>query len=658
MSWFLLIVLVSQNIEIKSELTQKEYPDASALILLDRKIIEIHKDRSTSISRLLVIKVFDDRGISKYGDIKERYIKGKQEFQIITARTHTPDGREITVESAGITDLSAPEAVGATHTNVRIKTVSFPALEPNAIIEYEYKIVPKKGHSLKSYLHSIIPKKEEKHFFGDIIFTANDPILKKEFGIIVPPNVGFKYKFIKEEMAPKVEKILDKTLYSWELKDIPAIVSEPHMPPIEEVAPRLIFTSFPTWNKLAKWLADKFYNNIKANREMKYEIWKLTQNKTEEEIIRDCFLYVTTQIRNIIPLQKKYGLNSSLHTEWLVSYIPNDAVKVYTNKYGTPIDKAVLLCTFLTRAGINAFPVFVNTKGVPIDEDIASPSMFNHIIVAIQGINGFFLMDPQATDVRFGYLPEESQGVKGFLLLPKDWAFKSTLTMPGETNMSHSKIKFSLSEQGDLTGEIYTELTGFYDRRARRYLKNKTNKEKDMWVEEVISTIATNVKLISYSFSDLNDLTVPVEIHACFDAKEYASVTCPDAGENNMKLQLFLPRNPLGLAAPSNYVSLSERKYPLIIRPPREIRYKIELEFPDGFAIDYLPEVVSYENEFAKTSVYCQEIYSGDRYKKIVYNSALIFKKQRIEPYEYSEFKAVVSEFLKSKTRMIILKKV
>lgn len=626
----ILIFFVPKDIDqlIKDSPTQKEYPGAGALILLDRKIIEVYNDYSTSTTRHLIVKIFDDRGKSEYGDIKERYNNKTNEFQVITARTHTPDGKEIPVSLDAITDLSAPEVADApAYTNARMRVISFPALEPNAVIELEYKIVPKKQNWVTK-----IFKKEEKHFFGEVLFGGNEPILKKEFKLILPKNIEFKYKLVNGDIEPNIENTGTKIIYAWMFENIPAIVSEPYMPPIEEIAPRLIFSSFDSWDRLAKWLTDRFYKNLKVNRELIYTIWKLTQNKSEEEIIRDCFLYVTTQIRNIeLPVG-------------LAGYTPNSALKVYANKYGDPMDKAILLCTFLKEAGIEAFPVFVNTKDVTVVKDVASPSMFNHIIVAIQGAMGYFLMDPQATDTRFGYLPEEAQGVEGFILFKEDFEVKRTLTMPKEANLSYSRLKLSLSEDGDLEGEIYTELSGCYDRRARRCLKNKTNQEKEMWIQGIMSLIATNVKLISCSISNLNDLTMPVDMHAYFEAKGFASV-------NNGTIQLLLPSNPFGFATPSNYVSLSERKYPLIMPPPRVIQYQVELELPEGFAVDYLPQNLSSENEFAKVYLCC----STD--KKILYNSELVFKKHRIEPNEYQDFKSVVNEFLKPKTRMIILKR-
>ncbi|MCK4307795.1 DUF3857 domain-containing protein [candidate division WOR-3 bacterium] len=640
MSWVLslLIILGIQDVEgfINQAPTKSDYPKAGAVVLLDRKILEVHNDLSSSTSRELLIKIFNDRGKGEYGDLKERYNNLAQDFQVITAQTHTPDGRKVKVGEKAITDLSAPEVMQASaYTNVRMKVVSFSALEPNAIIEYQYKIVPK--NKSESFLSKIFKKKEPNHFFGEVVFGTREPILKKEFKLIVPKGVEFKYKLVNGETEPHIEHFEDKVIYTWIFENLESIIGEPNCPPIPELAPRLIFSSFSSWDELAKWLSDKFYKSIEVSKKIKELVGSFAD--TPEEKIRDSFLYVTTEIRNIrLPVG-------------LVGYVPTSANQVYANKYGDPRDKVVLLCSFLKAGGIEAFPVFVNRTGIKVIKDIASPSQFNHIILAVSGEgdsprSGYFLLDPQATNSKFGYLPEEEQGVEGFAVFEGGWTFKSTLIMPREVSLSKSTLKLSISGSGDLSGETSTELGGFYDRRARRVIKDKTKKEEQMWVEGRISGIATNTKLSNYSFSDLKDLTEPIRLDASFDASEFGSVS-------DNTIQFFIPRNPFDFVNPSQYVGLSTRKHLLLLHSTRIIRYEVELEIPEGFTADYLPENLTNENDFASVNITVDTLN-----RKINYTSELIFKEAKIKPDEYTDFKSVVADFLKRKTRMIILKKI
>ncbi|MCK4353354.1 DUF3857 domain-containing protein [candidate division WOR-3 bacterium] len=651
LSLFITLSLQEVNIEklIKNSPGKEKYPDAGALVLLDRKILEVYPDKSTSSSRYLVVKIFNDRGKSEYGDIKQRYNSEAQTLQILTARTHISTGEIVEVRKDAITDLSASEVARAsTYTNARVKIVSFPALEPNAIIEYKCKVSPKKRG--KSLFSRIFGKEEEKHFFGEVVFGAKEPILKKEFKLIVPDEIKFKYKLVNGSprpsprsgnITPEVKEVNGKTIYTWKLENIEPTISEPSMPPLSAIAPRLVFTSFDSWDELSEWLRDKFYKSVSVNKKMKMEIEKLVSENTKDEIIRDCFLYIVTQFRNI-----KLDVG-------LVGYTPNKATKVYDNKYGDPRDKVVLLCSLLKETGIESYPVFVNTKGVPIVKDIPSPSMFNHIILAIKEDRGYFLMDPQATNSKFGYLPEKGQEVDGFIVFKEGYTFEKTLSLTGEHNLSKSTLRLSLSQEGNLAGEVIFELTGFYDRKARRTLKNKTEKEKKLYFERATSGIATNARLISYSTSDFKDLIASVWIKTSFEAKEFASI-------EDETMHFFIPCSPFDFASLSYYVGLSKREYPLLLWTPRIIRYEVEIAIPDGFIPDYLPENLIRENDFAKVSISsdfpdCQV--SGRKNGKIIYTSELVFKKRKINPEDYPNFKSIVNEFIKSKRWLVILKK-
>lgn len=625
MSWLSLLFIIlfsQQEVDklIKSSPGRETYPDAGALVLLDSETMEIHKDGSSTITRHLLVKILDTRGRAEYGDITRKYNKEAEIITITTAKTYLPDGRIVEVKGDAITDLSAPEVYrAAAYTNAQLKIVSFPALGENAVIEYECKVKRKKS---------------DDPFFGSAIFGTKEPILAKEFKLIVPEDNPFRFKVVNGDISPEVKKEGNTTSYCWKLENIPAVVKEPHMPPIAEVVPSLVFSSFKSWEDLAVWLATKFYSKSKINKEIRKKVEEIVKGKGKEEIIRDCFLYVATEVRNVKLLVGGVG------------YEPNKATKVYKNKYGDPRDKAVLLVSLLKEAGIEAMPVYINKSGISIIDDIPSPAMFDHIIVAIPANGGYLLLDPQASDARFGYLPEEDQNVAALILFEKSYIFKKTLSLPTETNKSESTIKLSLTTQGHLKGEIVADLSGYYDRRARAVLKDKQAREKKIWFDGAMSSIATNAKMISHSISNFEDLLDPVQISVFFDVKDFASL-------EDDKMHFYIPLNPFDFGTPAGYVNLSQRQYSLILKAPQIISYNIEINFPGNFEVDYLTEKLEQENEFAKVSIYTE---AGEA--RITYKTTLVLKKRKITAEEYPEFRSVVNQFLKPQKRLVMLKKI
>lgn len=113
---------------IKAAPGHDAYPEAGALILLDRKTVTVDKNNSTTLDRYLVIKLFEDRSRDEFGEITQRFDKDGQTVDILEACTHKPDGTIIKPEARAISDVSAPEVADAmAYTNAMLKVVSFPA---------------------------------------------------------------------------------------------------------------------------------------------------------------------------------------------------------------------------------------------------------------------------------------------------------------------------------------------------------------------------------------------------------------------------------------------------------------------------------------------------------------------------------------------------
>ena len=142
---------------------------ADAKILLDSTYVKLDGNGIRTY-RHYKIEILTERGRDTYGDVKVRYNKDEYEFNIIRAVTILPDGREVEPEPKAIADVSPPEVYNAPmYANLRMKVVTFPALKPGAIIDYEYEIVPKKR------------PKERPKLYGDVVFSEYEPIKKKVF---------------------------------------------------------------------------------------------------------------------------------------------------------------------------------------------------------------------------------------------------------------------------------------------------------------------------------------------------------------------------------------------------------------------------------------------------------------------------------------------
>ena len=601
----------------------KEYPNASGIVLLDSTTITLQKDMKVVKERYLRIKILEKRGRSVFGDIKERYDKDFQKFEIIKAQTVLPSGKIIKPEEDAISDVSAPEVgFAAQYTNVLMKVVSFPALDPGVIIEYHYKISSK-----KSLTHPL---------FADVIFQGTEPIKKKIFTIIFPDKERkrFHQKFIGRKVRPIIEQLDDYMVsYTFTLKDIPKIIVEPNMPSISEIAPKLLFTFYDLWEDFGKWYGKKFYKSAKVDKDIKSMAEKL-RGQNSEKHIENIVHFVKQKIRNI---HLSFGDSG---------YNPNKAKKVLNNMYGDPQDKAVLLVSLLKAAGIDAYPVLVLTPKwgyfsivglsrsiLNMNSSLPVPSQFNSVLVAIKHNGNIQFVSPMGQFNRYGWLSHEYQGRDG-LIIKKRRAELITLPVTDEQDSkSELNLNAKIDKQGNLKGTYELNTTGYYDNKLRDQLRYKNKDELDILFKSVVNQIRGGSKLITYELTNPEDLDKDMKIKIVFESPKYATF-------QKSKVRFNIPRLSISGAGVENYSSLSERNHELMLWSKRTCSYNANIEIPEGFKVQYIPKNEKQENDYAGFT-----IKSNKSENSIILNYRFIIRKQKVDNLGYKDFKKLQDEY-------------
>jgi hypothetical protein len=121
---------------IKTSPGQAEYPDAGAIVLLNEETFRILSDYTAIEELHILIKILNDRGKAKYGEVKLGYDSTYEKIEIEYARTIKPDGTIISVGAKHIRDISEyPEY--PLYSNARLRIISMPELTEGAVIEYK-----------------------------------------------------------------------------------------------------------------------------------------------------------------------------------------------------------------------------------------------------------------------------------------------------------------------------------------------------------------------------------------------------------------------------------------------------------------------------------------------------------------------------------------
>lgn len=610
---------------VKNAPSLKEFPQAGAIILLNQKIININADGSRQVDLHLVIKMLTDRGKGRYGDQKFKYDIEQDSLAVLLARTFRADMSTMDVEAKAINDITPPEITHATvYFNLKQKVISFPALAPGTTIELKLRKITKAPED-----------STDRHFWGADFFQAINPILQKELVLQVPEKWQANYVLANRLPEPELITEKHKRKYIWRVKNVSQIIQEPNMPPIAEIAPKVLYSSEKSWENVGQWFGKKFYEQVKTDEAFTETAAKITLgSSTEAEKIQRIFLFVATEIRSVYLNLGDAG------------YAPNSALDVLDNRYGDYRDKSVLLVSLLKAAGITAYPALLGTDQVDFIEAVPSPKQFNNLFVYIPaaGKREAQWLNPFAERCRYGYFPY-GHGTTALVVKPAGAELLTVTDFPPAGNRSWTKTVMTLDAQGNVDGQVECQLDGYFDFRTRARLKYATPKEKVQFFQQAANSVGEGTLETKHELSDLTDLILPVKISQSFATPELGIV------EGDMMI-FRIPDVPFYFANLPFWPGLESRKYDFYANTKLLYQAEGELNLPENFKVAYLPAQIKVENEFGEFNL---KFKLHKKASKITYESKIILSSTKIKKGKYAAFKKAFDTFSVPKNQLILL---
>ncbi|GAB4114556.1 MAG: DUF3857 domain-containing protein [Candidatus Caldatribacteriota bacterium] len=593
----------------------EEYPEASAAILLNETRREVNQDGTSSTTYHQVIKIFNKRGIEKYGEVFITYNAWGERITIKKARTYKVDGS--VVEATSIKDIFPLEGYRL-YSNVSQKVISMPALEEGVTIEYQY--------TLDDYSRSFVGKN-----FQDIFYLQDlEPIQICRYILTIPKEVKLKIANFKTELQPKIREGGDKVIYTWEVTQIPQLIYEDDMPPFHNIAPHIAVSSFSSWEEIATWYDDISREQSKANADIKAKVAELIQNEdTTEGKIKAIYHYVINEIRY---LGLEFGISG---------HMPHEAAEIYKYKYGDCKDKATLLISMLREAGIEAYYVLLRTR-YNGELDLNLPSFqFDHAIAAVKLNGKLVFLDGTAENYGFGDLPAMDQGVWAMVLMNGKGEFKQIPIYPAEKNQRARKIKLYLQADGSLKGEASLLQTGLFAAYYRSLFRDLGEIKRKELIQNSLSSSCPGSVLEEFSFSDLTNLNLPVEQRYKFRVPNYAK---------KIGNKLSFKPSVMERIESTSLVATEERRFPMYFYYLYCTQNIIEIIIPEGFKVEMIPEEVNLVFPFG---IYRAK-YTVEE-EKIIYQRDYYFNSFEISKEEYPGFREFIERIAIEDAKEIVL---
>ena len=558
--------------------------DTDAVMLLDEKVTTVEDNGEINTRYRRAYKILRSQG-RKHGHLVV-YFDNERQLTSLKAWSISAQGKEYEVKEKDAVETSI--FGGALYQDTRRKALGIPAAEPGNVIGYEYE---QKGRSF------VLQDRW--------LFQYPQPVHRARYALELPAAWEFEELWVNYPAQEPQQA--GKNRWVWELEDIPAVESEPLMPPWRAVAGWLAVNFYPrredlrakshaNWHDVGLWYAELAAGRRQATPEIRDKVAELTSGAaTELEKLRELAKFVQQKVRYVAI---EIGIGG---------YQTHSARDVFANLYGDCKDKATLLSTMLREIGIESYYVLINSRRGVLAREFPSMLNFNHVILAIrlpehvptsnlysvrehERLGRLLFFDPTDRLTRLGYLPAGEQANFGLLVTDEGSELVKLSLLRANSNRLLRVAKLQLSPTGTLTGVVQEIRWGVPAVYLRAQLLATEGLERHKVLEDFLANSLGDFVLRSAEVENLEEFDEVLVVRYRFEAQNYAKA----AG----KLLLVRPRV-LGEKS-TDLLERKERKHPLVFSSTTQQSDIFEIHLPSGYTVDEIPPGLAVDSDFAE----------------------------------------------------------
>ncbi|MGO4515426.1 DUF3857 domain-containing transglutaminase family protein [Terriglobus sp. 2YAB30_2] len=548
------------------------------------------------------------------------------------------DGHEYELKDNEFTDYAAVASFEA-YSDVRYREGKAPAADPGAVVAMEYETEDLQPNSTEYIWH----------------VQSNIPILTERLTLELPPGMDHKEVWKGNKDIHAVD--LEKGRFLWEIKNEPAVdfrglVMAPEWRgQTKRLSVHYFSSATPNatkgdWQSVGEWYGALAKGRNDASPEVAAKAQELVAGRTDfADKVQAIGEFVQGKIRYVAI---EIGIGGDQ---------PHPAESIFKNKYGDCKDKATLLSAMLSSVGIRGTWVLVDSDRGYVSPEAPSRAG-NHVIAAIEipkgydsprfrevltttGGKRFLIFDPTSEYTPFGYLESSLQGGYGLLVDGKDSQAVQFPIIDPAANTVHRNGSFKLSEDGAITGRIEESMRGDIGRQYRSLFRKASEKEQREVMERLLGYDMVNVSYDGLRVENAMELTTDLKMSYALKASSYAK----PAGS----LLMLRPRI---LGADTLNSDKSVRVYPIDLGAAREVKDDYEIELPEGYVADELPDPVKVDMGWAS-----YESSSKVEGNKLHYTRSYVVRQVELPAEKYGEVQRLASVIGYDEQSNVVLKK-
>ena len=493
-------------------------------------------------------------------------------------------GHEYSLKDNEIMEIGHP-GDGEMYNDARAKVADPPGRDPGGIIAYEYE-------------------ERERPYVAETNWVFQDelPRVTQRFTLVLP--AGFTYSTTWANHATVDAADLEGKGYRWEMKNVAAVDLDdvPLSPSTEALAARMtVHYAGPglaepqdgTWQGVGLWYEGLSRDRMQPNADITAKAQALIAGKTDfydkTEAIGE---FVQKQIRYFVIEMGIGGLQ------------PHSAADIYKGRYGDCKDKATLVGAMLTSVGLHSDIVLVDTRrgivdpkdpsiwgdhaiaAIEIPAGYQSPKL--HSVVTLKSGKRYLIFDPTWSDTPFGQIEDGLQGSYGLIVEGKASELVQIPVVDPEFNTIRRTASFALAPDGTLKGQVTDRRFGDIASYRRRELTSNDGHKQQQYMDRTVSHDLAAASLTDLKFENLDALDKDLTTSFQLTATHFATNTGP--------LLMVRPRV-FGEYAPGT--DRKVRTVPIEMGTAMQATDSFDIELPEGYAVDELPDAVKQDFGFA-----------------------------------------------------------
>lgn len=567
--------------------TSADYKGAGTVVVFDSTTVKVMPTGLSHMYQHKLVKILTEKGALENRSLVFGYDPLSAWAEIQNVRIIRADGTIEPFDLKQVKDYAAPAR--AIYWGAREKMADLGRLEPGDAVEVWFY---RKGFTYALLQTGTDPDEQyippmRGHYYDIVPFWSSDPVIEKIYRVCLPKDKPVQYAIYNGTLQSSLLFKGDKMIYTFSLKNISPLKTEPSMVAQSDVAPKLLLSTSPDWEAKSMWFygVNEDYGSFKSTPEIDAKVAEILQGaRTELDSISLLTHWVGDEIRySGISMGKGEG------------YTLHSGAMNFADRCGVCKDKAGMLITMLRAAGFKSYAA-MTMAGERIDRIPAD--QFNHSVTVVQRRNGEYMMlDPTWVPfVRELWSSAEQQ--QNYLMgLPQGADLMETPVSAPENHYLRMVAAWKIAVDGTLSGEITLTAEGQTDASVRSIF---TRSGPESWknnLEKEVLRMAPTAIITDMQYSDPDKYQEqPVSITIKFSAPSYALVSA-----EAIIFKPFASGGFFNRAQPHLYMNTATetRQYDFRDRCSRLVEITESFDLPDGYTLVTPKTVATTGNEAA-----------------------------------------------------------